>query len=81
MSYSMRLTLFVLLFAMLCIKGGELCSAGATASLSGFFPEKAAGHSAFEPEPLRSRAVEFRGLTPMPSVSGRFLSPLFQDRR
>ncbi len=81
MSCAMRLTVFALLFALLCFKGRELCSVDAKATADASSSDNLADQSAAEPEPLRSRAMEFRGLTPMPSVSGRFLPPFSQEMR
>ena len=81
MTCTMRLTVFALLFALLCLKGRELCYVDAKATDGGSSPDSMADQAAAEPEPLRSRAMEFRGLTPMPSVSGRFLSPFSLEKR
>jgi hypothetical protein len=71
MSHVLRLVLFSVLFAVLCITASELSSVGsgflAKNIFAGFETASSAAHA---PEPLRSRALEFRGLTPAPSESG-----------
>jgi hypothetical protein len=76
MSYTMRIVLFAILFAVLCVKGGELCSAGGAGMWSGIFDEK----DALTPEPIRSREADFRGLTPQPS-GDKLLLPLHHAKR
>jgi len=75
MLYSLRLALFIVLFAILCVKGGELCAAGGSV-----FAETPAVSSSTEPQPIRPRSEEFRGLTPMPSGNSRLFSPLLDKR-
>jgi hypothetical protein len=76
MSYSMRIVLFAILFAVLCVKGGELCSAGGAGMWSTFFEEK----DAVAPEPIMPPEKAFRGLSPRPAVE-RLVLPLHHAKR
>ncbi len=77
MSYTLRLLFFAALFTVLCVKGGELCSAGGANFLPGVFGEGGRQASAVAPEPLRPREEEFRGVSPLPLpvMSARLLPP------
>jgi len=71
MSDVLRLVLFAVLFAVLCVQAHELSSPGSRSLVKSLFVDSAAKTpAARHPEPLRSRALEFRGLTPVPMASG-----------
>lgn len=78
MSHVLRLVLVTVLFAMLCIKASELCSAGSRSLAKGFMTDAGtAAHAGRDPEPLKSRALEFRGLLPLSASPWRerFIPP------
>ena len=66
----MRLVCFVMLFAWLCVIGGELCASGGLRLLPALL-----GHDRVrdmrEPGPMRPREEAFRGVSPLPEVGGR----------
>jgi len=80
MSSMLRLLCFVALFALLCATGSELCASGSAHFLPGLL-----GHDAsrerLDPEPLRSREENFRGISPLPDMASRVFSSLWADRR
>ncbi|EFL49375.1 cytochrome c oxidase mono-heme subunit/FixO [Solidesulfovibrio fructosivorans JJ]] len=71
MSDVLRLVLFAVLFAFLCIQAHELSSPGSRLLARSLFADTATRTmDPRHPEPLKSRALEFRGLTPVPMASG-----------
>lgn len=75
----LRLLLFAALFTILCAKGGELCAAG-QAHLPTWLFGDGTERGQREPEPLRPREETFRGLSPLPALSGRVFSSLRPGR-
>lgn len=73
MSYSFKLFLFAALFAALCIKAVDLCSAGTP--LTGLGKPEVEANSVVDPAPLKSHQREFRGLSPWPDMSERLPLP------
>lgn len=77
---TVRLVCLVALFAVLCAKGGELCSLSGARFLPGLFGDDEK-RDLGTPEPLRTREETFRGVSPLPDVSERMFSSLRLDRR
>lgn len=75
----LRLLFFAALFTILCAKGGELCAAG-QAHLPTWLFGGETDRGLREPEPLRPREETFRGVSPLPDVTGRVFSSLRSGR-
>jgi hypothetical protein len=79
MQSMLRLLFFVVLFTVLCAKGGELCAAG-QAHLPNWLFGGDPPRELRQPEPLRPREEAFRGISPLPGVTGRVFSALRPGR-
>lgn len=80
MSYSFKLFVFAGLFAALCFKGGELCSARGVDALAELVSSRSDEQSVKEFAPLKPREEEFRGISPWPDLAARLPLPKRVER-
>ena len=68
-----KLFLLIGLFVALCVKGGQLCSAGGVMAMTRLV--EPATIAPVEPLPMRTVEEDFRGVSPRPDLSTR-LTPV-----
>jgi len=66
-----KLLVLIGLFVALCVKGGQICSAGGVMAMTRLV--EPATIAPVEPMPMRSVAEDFRGVSPRPDLSDRLV--------
>ena len=66
---SFKLLLLIGLFVALCVKGGQICSAGGVMAMTRL--GEPAIITPVEPLPMRTVEEDFRGVSPRPDLSNR----------
>ncbi len=69
--HSFKIILLVALFAALCIKGGQICSAGGVMAMTRLV--EPATIVPVDPMPMHSVEDDFRGVSPRPDLSTRLM--------